>query len=67
VQAGLDLLCDLDWLLVLKRETGGRPTFVYRINPRAVVWRKTSRGWRHKSRAALSSWTSNNAKKSGFW
>jgi putative DNA primase/helicase len=36
VQAGLDLLCDLNWLLPEKRETGGRPTFVYRINPRAV-------------------------------
>ncbi|HEY8032038.1 MAG TPA: YfjI family protein [Methylocella sp.] len=34
VQAGLDLLCDLDWLFAEKRETGGRPTFVYRINPR---------------------------------
>jgi putative DNA primase/helicase len=38
VQAGLDLLCDLDWIVAV--ETGnhgrGRPTTHYRINPRAV-------------------------------
>jgi putative DNA primase/helicase len=35
VQAGLDLLCDLDWLFAGKRETGGRPSIAFRINPRA--------------------------------
>jgi hypothetical protein len=35
VQAGLDLLCDRNWFFAEKRETGGRPTFAYRINPRA--------------------------------
>ena len=37
VQAGLDLLCDLDWLAAEeKRPIGaGRPTTHYRINPRA--------------------------------
>jgi hypothetical protein len=34
VQAGLELLSDLDWLFAEKRETGGRPTFTYRIKPR---------------------------------
>jgi len=38
VQAGLDLLCDLDWIVAV--ETGnqarGRPTTHHRINPRAV-------------------------------
>jgi putative DNA primase/helicase len=38
VQAGLDLLCDLDWIVAV--ETGnqgrGRPTTHYRINPRAL-------------------------------
>jgi Protein of unknown function (DUF3987) len=33
VQAGLDLLCDLDWLFAEKRETGGRPSVAYHINP----------------------------------
>ena len=39
VQAGLDLLCDLDWLRAEEEDkrsaTGGRPTTRYRINPRA--------------------------------
>jgi hypothetical protein len=37
VQAGLDLLCDLDWLRAEDKRsaTGGRPTTRYRINPRA--------------------------------
>jgi hypothetical protein len=38
VQAGLDLLCDLDWIVAV--ETGnhgrGRPTTHHRINPRAL-------------------------------
>ena len=38
VQAGLGLLCDLDWIVAV--ETGnhgrGRPTTHYRINPRAL-------------------------------
>ncbi len=36
VQAGLDLLCDLDWLRAEdnKGTAGGRPTTRYRINPR---------------------------------
>jgi Protein of unknown function (DUF3987) len=37
VQAGLDLLCDLDWIVAV--ETGhraGRPTTHYSINPRAL-------------------------------
>jgi putative DNA primase/helicase len=38
VQAGLDLLCDLDWLReVEKRHTGaGRPTADYKVNPRTL-------------------------------
>ena len=37
VQAGLDLLCDLDWLRAedTRGTTGGRPTTRYRISPRA--------------------------------
>jgi len=38
VQAGLNLLCDLDWIrAVEKRHTGGgRPTAHYEINPTAL-------------------------------
>jgi Protein of unknown function (DUF3987) len=38
VQAGLDLLCDLDWLRAVdKKHIGaGRPTAHYRVNPRAL-------------------------------
>ena len=38
VQAGLNLLCDLDWIrAVEKRPPGaGRPTTFYEINPRAL-------------------------------
>src|SRR6185312_9579354 len=38
VQAGLNLLCDLDWVrAVEKRPRGdGRPTTFYEINPRAL-------------------------------
>jgi Protein of unknown function (DUF3987) len=32
--AGLNLLCDLNWLRPDKVQTGGRPTTTYRINPR---------------------------------
>jgi hypothetical protein len=35
VQAGLGLLCDLDWLRTEKIDTGGRPSARYHINPRA--------------------------------
>ena len=37
VQAGLDLLCDLDWIVAVdKKHTGaGRPTAHYQVNPRA--------------------------------
>jgi hypothetical protein len=37
VQAGLNLLCDLDWIVAEdKKSPVGRPTTLYRINPR--VW-----------------------------
>jgi hypothetical protein len=39
VQAGLDLLCDLDWLRAercVAGTTGGRPSIAYRINPRGL-------------------------------
>ena len=36
VQAGLDLLCDLDWLLPEVKRTGGRPTTLYHVNPRGL-------------------------------
>lgn len=35
VKAGLDLLCDLDWLVATTAQTGGRPRTFYTINPRA--------------------------------
>src|SRR5262249_29830699 len=36
VQAGLNLLCDLDWIIAEDKKTAvGRPTMLYRINPRA--------------------------------
>jgi hypothetical protein len=34
VHAGLELLVECDWLAVTERETGGRPSVVYSINPR---------------------------------
>ena len=34
-QAGLNLLCDLDWIAAVDMPTGGRPTTRYDINPRA--------------------------------
>jgi Protein of unknown function (DUF3987)/Bifunctional DNA primase/polymerase, N-terminal len=34
VQAGLDLLTDLDWLAADTVQTGGRTSVIYRINPR---------------------------------
>jgi hypothetical protein len=39
VQAGLELLCDLDWLRAercIAGATGGRPSFTYRFNPRGL-------------------------------
>jgi hypothetical protein len=36
-QAGLDLLDDFDWLRGEKRETGGRASMVYRVNPRGLA------------------------------
>jgi putative DNA primase/helicase len=37
VQAGLNLLCDLDWIVEVDKRShaGGRPTSFYHINPRA--------------------------------
>jgi Protein of unknown function (DUF3987) len=37
VQSGLNLLCDLDWIVAEDKRSpaGGRPTTLYRINPRA--------------------------------
>ena len=35
-QAGLNLLCDLDWIAAVETPTGGRPTTRYAINPRAL-------------------------------
>lgn len=35
VDAALELLADLDWLLMFEPETGGRPTVAYRVNPKA--------------------------------
>jgi hypothetical protein len=37
VQAGLDLLVDLDWLVSETVRTGGRPKTIYHINPRAMA------------------------------
>jgi Protein of unknown function (DUF3987) len=40
VQAGLDLLCDLDWIAEAERKSGpagGRPTKVFRINPACLT------------------------------
>jgi hypothetical protein len=39
VQDGLDLLCDLDWLVPVEKRTGerGRPTVHYTINPKAMA------------------------------
>jgi len=34
VHAGLEMLVDYDWLRVRKVETGGRPAFVYIVNPK---------------------------------
>ena len=38
VQAGLNLLCDLDWIRAVEKRPpgGGRPTTFYEINPRAL-------------------------------
>jgi len=36
VQAGLDLLCDLDWIFAVEKSGNGRPTTHYHINPRAL-------------------------------
>ena len=36
VQAGLDLLCEYDWLRPVALDTGGRPKVAYQINPRAL-------------------------------
>ena len=38
VQAGLNLLCDLDWVRAVEKRAagGGRPTTFYEINPRAL-------------------------------
>ncbi|MFO1102478.1 MAG: YfjI family protein [Methylocystis sp.] len=36
VQAGLDLLCDLDWIAPNEIKTAGRPRITFAINPRAA-------------------------------
>jgi Protein of unknown function (DUF3987) len=36
VQAGLELLSDLDWLMPEQKRTGGRPSQVYHVNPRGL-------------------------------
>lgn len=36
VKAGLNVLSDYDWLLVVKTETGGRPSEVIRLNPKLL-------------------------------
>jgi Protein of unknown function (DUF3987) len=36
LQAGLDLLCELDWLEPETQRTGGRPRTIYHINPRGI-------------------------------
>jgi hypothetical protein len=38
VQAGLNLLCDLDWVRAVEKRPpgGGRPTTFYEINPRVL-------------------------------
>ena len=36
VQAGLELLCEYDWLRSVALDTGGRPKVAYQINPRAL-------------------------------
>jgi putative DNA primase/helicase len=37
VTAGLKMLVDYDWLLVAKRESGGRPQWIYSLNPRVKL------------------------------
>ncbi|MFA7455640.1 MAG: DUF3987 domain-containing protein [Desulfobulbaceae bacterium] len=37
VKAGFKLLVDYDWLIETRKYTGGRPSFEYRLNPRAEV------------------------------
>jgi hypothetical protein len=37
VKAGFKLLVDYDWLIESRKITGGRPSFEYRLNPRAEV------------------------------
>ena len=36
VQAGLELLADLDWLIPETQRTGGRPRTLYHVNPRGM-------------------------------
>ena len=37
LQAGLNLLCDLNYLICREQRTGGRPRLVYSINPLALT------------------------------
>jgi putative DNA primase/helicase len=37
VKAGVELLVEHDWLTEARKNTGGRPTFEYEINPRAAL------------------------------
>jgi putative DNA primase/helicase len=36
VTAGLKMLVDYDWLVLAKKQTGGRPQWTYTVNPRAT-------------------------------
>jgi hypothetical protein len=36
VEAGLEMLCDYNWLKAEDLKTGGRPTIIYYVNPRAL-------------------------------
>ncbi len=35
IKAGVKLLVERDWLIEARKDTGGRPTFEYRLNPKA--------------------------------
>jgi putative DNA primase/helicase len=35
IKSGINMLTERDWLIEVRKDTGGRPTFEYRITPRA--------------------------------
>jgi hypothetical protein len=37
VQAGLDLLADLDWIAAKTFQTGGRPRVIFSVNPKGLA------------------------------